>query len=217
MDIALRELRVVTAPGPMVIIRVGTCGIVKKEVSEPVGRLAVADHGTVLVQRNYDSDSNHPNMPDHQFYHLSRCWMPDAELTTILKRLAENKMGTENILSTLNASSDSFYSSQGRTSPGFADNNGFIIPTLIERYPDVPNITMEMETGQLIYSACAMADESNKIYAAAMHIIASDRIEDNFLGDIKKRLEIESQIAEPVLDTLVEFAAVKGLNYMATD
>lgn len=212
MDIALRELRAVVAPGPMVIIRVGTCGIVKKEVAEPVGRLAVTDHGAVLVQRNYDSDSNHPNMPDHQFYHISRRWMADPELSTILKRNTQERMGADNVLSSLDASADSFYSSQGRTSPGFADNNGFITRTLIELYPDAPNITMEMETGQLIYSACAMADESNKIYAAAVHIVAADRIEDSFLGDIKKRLEIESRIAEPVLDAIVEFAQIKDLN-----
>lgn len=212
MDIALRELRAVVAPGPMVIVRVGTCGIIKKEVAEPVGRLAVTDHGAVLVQRNYDSDSNHPNMPDLQFYHISRRWMADPELSTILKRKTQEKMGADNVLSSLDASTDSFYSSQGRTSPGFADNNGFITRTLIELYPDAPNITMEMETGQLIYSACAMADESNKIYAAAMHIVAADRIEDSFLGDIKKRLEIENQIAEPVLDAIVEFAQLKNLS-----
>lgn len=47
----------------------------------------------------------------------------------------------------MNATADSFYSTQGRIDPSFDDRNENLIDDLSSRYPDV--VTLEMETFHL--------------------------------------------------------------------
>lgn len=204
MDMALRELRSVVQPGPMVVLRVGTCGVIKKDVENVVGRVLITDLGVVLIQKNYNNGNSGPP------YFISKKWMPDAELTEILKAHTVSSIGADNLLSSLDASADSFYSSQGRCSLGFQDHNEDLVDRLLEMYKDAPNISMEMETGQLIFASRAQTDETHRIHAAAMHIAVADRTVDSFQGDTREW--IEAKLAAPALDTLVDFAKAKGLS-----
>ena len=51
---------------------------------------------------------------------------------------------SENVHVGLNATADSFYSTQGRTDLMFNDKNENIISSIKEKYPDI--MTLEMET-----------------------------------------------------------------------
>lgn len=61
----------------------------------------------------------------------------------------------------MNASADSFFSSQGRYDPNFDDRNDSVLDTLLKRHPDVSSL--EMESFQLFH----LAKCSNGVYTPA--------------------------------------------------
>lgn len=221
MDFFVREVRAIVS-GPLVIVRVGTCGAIK---DGHIGMLSIPDLGAVMVQRNYDypfsfSNSSLETLPGtaceemdqphcipetackemDQPYRISRPYLPNQELCNSIIREAINQIGMDNVLRGMHASADSFYSSQGRPSCGFLDLNEGLLIHLLNRGVK----TIEMETGQLFHLASCLKDPMNcSIQAGAIHVIVADRQSNHFLTNLKERTRLDRLAALIALEALV--------------
>lgn len=208
MDFFVREVREIVN-GPLVIIRVGSCGTI---ADGHIGMLAIPDEGAFMVQRNYDYPFSLPskdletlkdlaNISDglEQPYRISRLHHPHKKLSEALVREACIQVGRDNILCGINASSDSFYSSQGRPNDSFLDKNDDLISNLLGRGVK----TFEMETGQLFHLASCVKNQERAIYAAAIHIILADRRRNEFLSDLEQRTRLDRMAACVALEALI--------------
>lgn len=211
MDFAVRELRAIVR-GPMVIVRLGSCGFVnnpcwKDGPEHVIGSIAVAGHGSCVIQRNYD----------YQFqtdkscvgaYKLSDPFPANAALSEIMLEKSRQVFGQDRVLNTLNLSADSFYSSQGRQSEDnhFQDCNTNLLIEIQKKFCStlVP-LTLEMESGHLLHLA-GCVNEKEPIIAAAMHIVISDRERGLFLVDLVKRDRLDRLAGLAVLQAITEYA-----------
>jgi len=138
----------------------------------------------LLVTRNVNAimDEN-PDEP----YHISKRCDSSQNLTDILKKCISDAGILVN--SGVNATTDSFYCSQGRVNDVFVDSNDDLITTLRERY----NVrTFDMETFQLFHLAfCAKLNPEQSIKAAAVKMIFANRPKDLFLMCDKTKKELE--------------------------
>ncbi|EGG16658.1 uridine phosphorylase [Cavenderia fasciculata] len=183
MDFLVREGRYVTE-GTMAIVRYGTCGSLR---DVPVGTLAIAKE-CVLIRRNPDhwhADSSNQVKP----YDISKAVKGDTEMVEKLTNAFTTEFnGRRQVIQGLNATADSFYSSQGRQDSNFDDHNQELIPSIIQTHPDAA--TLEMETFQLYHLAERSTVEPIK--AAAATIILANRVSNSFLGnDEKAQLELD--------------------------
>ncbi|KAJ3055990.1 hypothetical protein HK097_008479 [Rhizophlyctis rosea] len=173
MDMLVRELRA-TTDGSLLIARFGSCGGVGEKAE--VGTVVVAREGAVMIQRNWDFfasnydghdsvESDDPELEKRAWesgkppYRISGVCPADAELSEVLLDRLRSQLGESRVHAGLNATADSFYSSQGRTDPSFYDFNH----NLLTRLPSlIPNVeTLEMETFALLHLAkCARASDS---------------------------------------------------------
>lgn len=169
MDFVLREARAVV-DGPMIVIRLGTCGTIHPEYK--VGSVVVATKGSISVLRDpdaFDVDQQE-KIP---CYRMSKPIKPDTELSSkvsddlISKNCSEkvfiflpkkklvdclNETVTSGqVLEGMNATADSFYSSQGRQDSNFDDRNESLIDDISSKYPEIA--TLEMETFHLLVDA----------------------------------------------------------------
>ncbi|KNZ71611.1 Purine nucleoside phosphorylase deoD-type, partial [Termitomyces sp. J132] len=163
MDFFVREVRECLS-GDMVIVRLGSCGAL---IDVPVGTVVVP-RASVSVTRNVDFDFGSADSLESP-YRISRpvgtvsgqrCLHSvnlaqvhaDAALHDELqKALAiERPLGFEILTDTVNASADSFYSSQGRHT-SFPDHNEHLIDKLQASTPGL--VTLEMETFHLYHLA----------------------------------------------------------------
>jgi uridine phosphorylase len=70
--------------------------------------------------------------------------------------------GEANVATGLNATADSFYSSQGRKDPNFNDANDHLIQEIIATYPNA--VTLEMETFTLFHlSQCTSSQTVSSV------------------------------------------------------
>jgi len=156
MDLVVRECRAVIK-GPMVIIRLGTCGTPSFSVT--VGTLCLAE-GSVCILRNYDAflaDQQQKQQIKKEekvkalnnYYHLTKCVESDKEITELMEKEL-TAMGAK-FVKGLNASSDTYYGSQGRKTNDFADNCDSLIEELMEAHPKI--CSFEMETFHLLHMA----------------------------------------------------------------
>lgn len=170
-DFFVRETRQIVA-GPVLMVRYGTCGIVQPHV--PTGGVIVATEGSVLVQRNPDafiraSNGNGGQQPEP--YLIFRPQPADAQLSSALVAELSAELGAERVVPGMNASADSFYSSQGRRDEWFEDDNGALLDRLRREQPSV--VSMEMESFQIL--ALANASKGRCIRAAAASIGVANR------------------------------------------
>jgi len=202
MDFMVREVRVIV-DGPLVILRVGTCGSIAK--TGAIGMLAVPNEGSVMVQRNYDYPFNVSQtslliVDNEEPYRISKQYLPDKNLTECLQKTI--KASDVPLLLGRNASSDSFYASQGRKTQYFNDTNELLIEQLISRSVS----TVEMETAQLFHLASMVRDLSlNGIHASAVHIVVADRARQVFLTDPEEREKLDALAGHVALETLLAF------------
>lgn len=205
MDFVVRECRAVV-DGPMFIIRLGTCGTPRPEIS--VGSLIVASKGCTFIRRNPDAFTQEINQMQHEstcnsyksspFYSFSKIIYPDSEMSQLvfshLKKNLRNGMAIEG----MGATGDSFYSSQGRVDQNFDDHNTTLIDDLISVYPNIAAI--EMESFHLLDLArCS----KGTIKATAATIVLAQRRSNEFLEErILHELEKEAGIS--VLDAIIE-------------
>lgn len=166
VDFFVRECRAVVE-GDMIIVRVGSCGSVKEDLT--VGTIAVPE-AAVAITRIYDhfhpSTFAEQDAPDAlQGYSVTK---PLPAGTRVHQALMDALRATCPQASKglfqgqrpkmcgegLNASADSFYSSQGRKSESLIDDNEGLIAAIQKSHPKLS--TLEMETFVLFHLAlCA--------------------------------------------------------------
>ncbi|KAG6369257.1 purine and uridine phosphorylase, partial [Boletus reticuloceps] len=150
VDFFIREVRE-CLQGDMLVIRFGSCGCL---TDLPVGSL-VLPKASLAVTRNLDFDFANGD-PWRVPYRLSKPIPADSDLILTLQRALESTrpVGASGlvVLNTVNASTDSFYSSQGRQT-SFQDHNSGLIDNLKETIQDIA--TLEMETYWIFHLAAS--------------------------------------------------------------
>ncbi|KAI0757711.1 purine and uridine phosphorylase [Daedaleopsis nitida] len=147
-DFFVREVRECLS-GDMLVVRLGSCGAL---IDVPVGTV-VAPVGSIAVTRNYDYDfvSGKSEEPP---YRTSKPVKADPILhdavVAALNATRPSEITTPIVSHTMNASADSFYSSQGRQT-SFPDHNADLIARLTSEHKDLA--TLEMETFHILHLA----------------------------------------------------------------
>jgi len=226
-DFVVREMREVVT-GPMAVLRLGTCGGLLE--SMPVGCVAVS-RGSVCVRRNPDAAAAPAPYVQHHAIPFSLTEGQGASvmatpsfpfdisgkvsahpgLTALyvekLRAAAASTTTTTQqqtpfaVHECVGASSDSFYSSQGRSTQGFSDRNSAVIPTLCA----AGVAALEMETFHLLDMARASASGGGgRIFASSAAIVLFNRPSGVSLeGDRVKQME--GICGRAALETLVSF------------
>ncbi|PCH32973.1 purine and uridine phosphorylase [Wolfiporia cocos MD-104 SS10] len=147
-DFFVREVRECLR-GDMVVVRLGSCGAL---IDVPVGTVVVP-RTSIAVSRNYDFDFQ-TGQSEEPAYRISKPVDADLELRLAVRdalvRLRPATLKGSVVDQYINASADSFYSSQGRQT-SFPDHNDGLISHLRERHPDLA--TLEMETFHILHLA----------------------------------------------------------------
>ncbi|RIB01629.1 nucleoside phosphorylase domain-containing protein [Gigaspora rosea] len=161
MDFFVREARAII-DGTMIIIRIGTSGAIGK--SNP-GDVIISE-GSFAVTRNYDYPifENKMIIQDYEIktkeqpYNMSKVFYGDKEICNLIrKQLINSGIPNSQVIQGLNASCDSFYSSQGRHDENFEDYNKGLIESIRTKYPEEVE-SLEMETFMLYYLAKCSTD-----------------------------------------------------------
>merc|ERR1711879_653253 len=118
----------------------------------------------------------------------------NKELSGLVRQRLAAKIGEARVVVGLNATADSFYSSQGRTGAVFDDRNEGLVDSLVESLPTLA--TLEMETFHLLDLArCSRG----KIQATAATIVLAQRKSNAWLT--KEELHsLEVNGGEAILD-----------------
>src|SRR4051794_24150580 len=113
MDFFVREVRSVV-DGQLAIVRFGSCGTIGKA---KVGGIIVQS-GAFAVTRNYnyfsDPEEEQPAISVEKPYNFTKVFSADLELSKKVESQLLKTLDKEEIFTGLNATCDSFYSSQGR-------------------------------------------------------------------------------------------------------
>ncbi|KAI0816900.1 purine and uridine phosphorylase [Trametes gibbosa] len=153
-DFFVREVRE-CLNGDMVVVRLGSCGGL---IDVPVGSVVVPK-GSIAVSRNYDFDFVRGEQGERP-YRTSKPVFADSTVhdavVDALKRTRPEGVNTLIVENTLNASADSFYSSQGRQT-SFPDHNADLIDRLMSEHKDLA--TFEMETFHILHLAACWRPE----------------------------------------------------------
>jgi len=157
-DFFMRETRECVT-GDMVIVRLGSCGGLLDAL--PVGSIVIPN-SSVSITRNYDFDFADPKSPDEAAYHISKPAPADTKLHGALiagfqassPPLANVKVRGD----VVNASADSFYSSQGRQT-SFPDHNSHLINRLLSQINGLASL--EMETFHMLHLAMSWSNFAN--------------------------------------------------------
>ncbi|CAG8437946.1 4635_t:CDS:10 [Acaulospora colombiana] len=146
MDFFVREVRAIT-DGPLIIIRFGSCGSIGKS---KVGDMVVP-RGSFSVTRNFDYFLDDGDESVGSPYNLSKVCYADPEICELLQHQLLHHLPSNEIHTGLNASCDSFYSSQGRKDENFTDDNQELFKDIIKKHPEAESL--EMETFMLYHLA----------------------------------------------------------------
>lgn len=199
MDLAVRELRALV-DGTMIMIRLGTCGSPHHDAK--AGSVVVS-HETVRLVQSLNIDYEHPEKggPWQEKYELSKPAPSSAQMTSELEvHLQKTATAAVNFVKGTSASSESFYSSQGRVDANFHDHNADLIDGVLTVIPDL--VCFEMETHQLFH----LAKLSTKpILATACAIVLWKRHSQDTHGDIIQhdiKTLLEKQCGQAILETL---------------
>ncbi|KAJ1909023.1 hypothetical protein IWQ60_011402 [Tieghemiomyces parasiticus] len=194
MDFFVREVRAVTT-GPLAIIRFGSCGTLGPA---DVGDIIVPTEA-VAVTRNYDYFTGDAVPP----YHISQPVAADPVMSELLATQLVKLRGADHVFTGLNATCDSFYSSQGRTDPQFTDANLGLFDELQARYPTMTSL--EMETFMLYHLASVSQTPTGgtpSVRAAAAMMVFAQRRTNAFI-DKARVAELETTVGLAVLETLL--------------
>ncbi|EGN94288.1 hypothetical protein SERLA73DRAFT_188087 [Serpula lacrymans var. lacrymans S7.3] len=150
VDFFIREVRECIV-GDMLVIRLGSCGCL---TDLPVGSLVVPK-ASIAVTRNLDFDFVAGNSVNtNTAYRFSKAAYADPELHIGLWKALEGtrpaSSQTAIASDVMNASADSFYSSQGRQT-SFPDHNYDLIERLKDTVPEL--VSLEMETFYIFHLA----------------------------------------------------------------
>lgn len=197
MDFAVREIRAVT-DGPLFLIRLGSCGTPHDDIA--IGTVVVAKESyNIQVNCTAYHDGNKMNL-----FTVSPTLAPDKDLhDKLLKALQEQSNGHFPVVDATDATADTFYGTQGRTDPNFADQNAWLIDQIMESYPQTASL--QMETYFLFHLAQLNAytnPQDGGISAAACAIVLAQRKGGEFLSNARKH-EIELEAGSACLEALV--------------
>ncbi|KAJ3845416.1 nucleoside phosphorylase domain-containing protein [Lentinula raphanica] len=154
MDFFIRETREIII-GDMVVVRLGSCGSLNHTFA-PVGTVVVPK-ACVSITRNVDFDFG--SLEDEatkgeRAYRISKPVPDNSELHKLVVSSLENARPLDSqskiVGELVNASADSFYSSQGRLT-SFPDHNTHLVQELLQEVKDLG--TLEMETFHLYHLA----------------------------------------------------------------
>ncbi|TFK24595.1 uridine phosphorylase [Coprinopsis marcescibilis] len=149
MDFFVREVRECIS-GDLLIVRLGSCGGLK---GATVGSV-VLPKASVAITRNVDYDFVNPENCQEPAYRVSKPVAADPllhqEIHKAILSVKPPQSKAVIVTNTVNASADSFYSSQGRQT-SFPDHNEHLIEQLQASIHDVG--TLEMETFHLFHLA----------------------------------------------------------------
>jgi len=200
MDLFVRETRAVTH-GPLVICRFGTCGGIAAEafpgsiVVASGGSGYVARNPDAFVHLYEEraatsissSSATAPSSSSSSAsvtvassveevaaeaaYRIAKVAPADAALSSLVKSSLDKYVGEESILTGINVTAESFYSSQGRIDDRFEDQNQDLFDALHTAYGQDAK-TMEMESFTLLHLARCC---SSPILASAAAIVVANR------------------------------------------
>lgn len=193
IDFLVRECRAVI-DGTMCIIRYGTCGTPQPTI--PVGSIVVSD-SSMLIRRNPDHWVDSSIAP----YDYSLPTFADKDLTEALQARIIASNNLSQTFRGMNATGDSFYSSQGRIDPNFNDHNADLVDKLVEKYPQIS--TLEMETFQL-YQLAQSTRVAGSLRASAAVMVLAQRKSNEFLDNDRKHA-LEALGGRTCLETLANF------------
>ncbi|KAG0370581.1 uridine phosphorylase [Gamsiella multidivaricata] len=214
MDFFVRECRAVV-DGPMIIIRLGSCGSLSDAT---VGDICVPS-GSYLVQRNVNHFADDVSAVDVAMpYHLSKVFTADEEIAKTLVKNMSLQLGSDHVWSGINATADSFYSSQGRQDENFVDDNQELFTELVRHEPRT--MTLEMETFVLFHlaktstgaplirsgSSGANGEETlrkNSIRAGACMMVFAQRKSNAFIAK-EDVIRVEPIAGKAAFDSLIE-------------
>ncbi|KAF8502457.1 purine and uridine phosphorylase [Gautieria morchelliformis] len=158
VDFFVREARECIT-GDMVIVRLGSCGGLLESL--PVGSIVVP-RASVSVTRNCDFDFADQQASDQDAYRVSKPVLADAQLhDAILSTLMTSQSTRPNTQvrgDVVNASADSFYSSQGRQT-SFPDHNSGLLDNLLRQVDGLASL--EMETFHIFHLAASWSRNSS--------------------------------------------------------
>jgi len=200
MDFMVREGRHIVE-GPMCIIRLGTCGSPRKDI--PIGAIVVAP-SSICVTSNFDNFDgtdgiNETTSEIKSAYNISKPVKGDQAVFQSLMASLQSSISDHPVIEAIDASADSFYSSQGRVDPNFADQNETIISNILKAYPNTGSL--QMETFQLFHLARLSKE---KIDTGACAIVLAHRCSNDFLDhNTKHKLELLAGTA--CLDVLTKW------------
>ena len=195
MDFVIREATAVI-DGPIAVVRLGTCGALQPGT---LGKILVPEEGCVLVQRNFDAFQS--NSEDMKPYLITKPVFPHPDLCNNLITELQSALpnGSEGIKCGTNCTTDSFYSSQGRTAGDFDDRNEVLIERVMSEIPNA--VSFEMETFQLLHLAhCS----KGRLAAAACAIGLAERANNQFMTPAQLA-EMEEKAGKAAIDTLANF------------
>ena len=186
--------------GPMAVVRLGTCGALQPGT---LGKILVPAEGCVLVHRNPDAFIQHATNGADGLnpYLITRPVSPHPSLCNSLITELQSSLptGPDGLKCGINCTTDSFYSSQGRTANDFDDRNEDLMNMVLEEIPNA--VSFEMETFQLLHLAeCS----KGSIAAAACAIGLAERASNEFMSPAQL-VELEEKAGKAAIDALVHF------------
>lgn len=202
MDFAVREIRAITE-GPLSIIRLGSCGTPHDDIS--IGTLVAAKE-SFCITTNYEA-YHQKERPGSSitYFNLTPTIKPDPVLHhKLVKALVKQSNDTFPVVEAIDATADSFYSSQGRIDAEFDDSNDELIDSFMSMHPNTGSL--QMETYLLFHLAKLngyAASENGAISTAACAIVLAQRKSDAFLSNELKH-ELEIKAGNACLEALVE-------------
>ncbi|CAG8538582.1 3527_t:CDS:2 [Diversispora eburnea] len=188
--------------GQLIIIRFGSCGTIGKGT---VGHMVVPK-GAFAVTKNFDYFYNYYEDPDMtkneeknmKPYNVSEVFYADQEICELLKTKLLNYLPANEIHTGLNATCDSFYSSQGREDDNFADHNKELLTYIKKKHPQAESL--EMETFMLYHLAKCSNDA---LLIKRKKSITKERINEiDKMNENKTNLEIEIKYDENIITTI---------------
>lgn len=196
IDFFMREWRSII-DGKMKVIRLGSCGSPNENIS--VGTVVVANKVVKVVddQRPWEE-----RKATGTKYTITNGVYPNQELhQKLLQKLKEANAFP--VFEGTAATTDSFYSSQGRIDPAFPDQNEHLIEELEKKEPGIAAISMEAyHIFNLADMNTAVAEPGKGIEAAACKIVLAARKAGIFITNDQKH-EVEDKAGKACLEALV--------------
>jgi uridine phosphorylase len=213
MDLFVREVRSVV-DGQLAIVRFGSCGTIGEA---KVGDMIVQS-GAFAVTRNYnyfsDTEEEESAVSIEKPYNFTKVFYADSELSKEVESQLLKSLDKKEIFTGLNATCDSFYSSQGRHDENFRDYNSDLLSKISETYPDT--VSLEMETFMLFHLAKASVPlkdsdtlgKDDSIKAASAGMVFTDRKTNEFI-DPERIQYLQKVVGKAMLNALVEIKLKK--------